>query len=157
MLNLRSDLVEAMFQQAKQDYPIEACGLIAGCIGSNRPTRLIRMCNAAQSATEFYFDSSEQLQVWKTMEARGEEPLVIYHSHTKSSAYPSWEDVEYATEPNMHYVIISNDPHCQPALRSFRIQKGIIVEEAIKVLNFANTPAQTSTPITSSSCIKELP
>ena len=41
------------------------------------------------------------------MEARDEEPVVVYHSHTATEAYPSRTDITYANEPGAHYVLVS--------------------------------------------------
>ena len=41
------------------------------------------------------------------MDDRDEVPVVIYHSHTATEAYPSRTDVSYASEPAAHYVLIS--------------------------------------------------
>ena len=51
------------------------------------------MDNAARSMTFYEFDSMEQLRVWREMDDRDEEPVVIYHSHTATEAYPSRTDV----------------------------------------------------------------
>ncbi len=38
-------------------------------------------------------------------------PIVIYHSHTATEAYPSRTDISYASEPDAHYVLVSTrDP-----------------------------------------------
>lgn len=134
MLTLQSKLVEAMLAQAQKDHPIEACGVIAGPIGSNLPKRLIPMKNAAQSENFFQFDPLQHFRVWKEMEARNEAPIVIYHSHTKSQAYPSRTDIKYAAEPMAHYVIISSSLQYEEELRSFRIVNGIVIEERIKII-----------------------
>src|SRR5207249_6228256 len=56
----------------------------------------------------FYrFDSMEQFRVWREMDERDEEPVVIYHSHTATEAYPSRTDISYASEPGAHYVLVS--------------------------------------------------
>jgi proteasome lid subunit RPN8/RPN11 len=132
MLVIPQKLVESMVAQARKEHPIEACGIIAGAEGSNTPKRLIPMRNAAHAINFFQFDAQQQLQVWKDMDARGEEPIVIYHSHTDSAAYPSREDIQHATEPQAHYVIIAtNSPHHE-SVRSFRIVNGMVTEERIK-------------------------
>ena len=41
------------------------------------------------------------------MDDRDEEPVVIYHSHTATEAYPSRTDISYASEPDAHYVLVS--------------------------------------------------
>ena len=51
------------------------------------------MENAARSMTFYEFDSMEYLRVWREMDDRDEEPVVIYHSHTATEAYPSRTDV----------------------------------------------------------------
>jgi [CysO sulfur-carrier protein]-S-L-cysteine hydrolase len=135
MLTIHAKLVEAMLAEAHKDYPIETCGVIAGPERSNLPLRLIPMRNAARSDTFFRFDPQQQLKVWREMEARGEEPIVIYHSHTNTPAYPSRTDVQYASEPQSHYVIIPTDPAYGEEIRSFRILDGMVTEERIRVMN----------------------
>ncbi|SEM69740.1 Mov34/MPN/PAD-1 family protein [Nitrosomonas marina] len=134
MLTIHTKLVEAMLAQANKDHPIESCGVIAGALGSNLPQRLIPMENAAHSEDFFQFDPQQQLQVWKEMELRGEEPIVIYHSHTSTQAYPSRTDIEYAAEPGAHYVIISTALLSGESVRSFRIVDDIVIEERIKIV-----------------------
>jgi proteasome lid subunit RPN8/RPN11 len=135
MLTIHAKLVEAMLAQAHKDHPFETCGVIAGPEKSNLPLRLIPMRNAAGSETFFKFDPQEQLQVWREMEARGEEPIVIYHSHTHTSAYPSRTDVQYASQPQSHYVIVPTDPAYGEEIRSFRILDGMVTEERIRMTN----------------------
>lgn len=135
MLTIHARLVDAIMTLAHKDHPIETCGIIAGPEGSNLPLRLIPMRNAARSETFFKFDPQQQLQVWREMEARGEEPVVIYHSHTDTQAYPSRTDVEYATEPHSHYVIIPTDSLHGEEIRSFRILDGMVTEERVRMLD----------------------
>ncbi len=88
MLVIRGDLVDAMVAHARADHPDEACGVIAGPEGSDRPERFIQMQNAERSPTFYRFDSSEQLRVWKAMDEADEVPVVIYHSHTAHRGLP---------------------------------------------------------------------
>ena len=132
MLIIHSKLVQAMLDQARQDHPIETCGIIAGQGAYDLPLRLIPMRNAACAKDFFEFDPHQQRQVRKEMAARGEVPIVIYHSHTESQTYPSLTDVKYATEPRAHYVIIPTDKPFNQEIRSFRIREGMITEERIQ-------------------------
>ena len=91
------------------------------------------MRNALQSSQAFAFDPREQLAVWREMEARNEAPLVLYHSHTASRAYPSREDLAFAIDPAPHYLIASTADPSQPELRSFRMALGHIVEETLVI------------------------
>src|SRR6202161_4319522 len=80
MLTISRALHAQILAHARADHPDEACGVIAGPAGSDRPERLIAMLNAKRSPTFYRFDSMEQLRVWQEMDDRGEEPVVIYHS-----------------------------------------------------------------------------
>jgi proteasome lid subunit RPN8/RPN11 len=76
----------------------------------------------------------EQLRVWQEMDDRGEEPVVIYHSHTGTEAYPSRTDISYAMEPTAHYVLVSTREPDQDEFRSFRIADGQVAEEDVTVV-----------------------
>ena len=144
MLTIRRDLVDAMVLHARRDHPDEACGVLAGPVGSDRPERFIEMANAERSPTFYRFDSAEQLQVWRAMDAADEEPVVIYHSHTATEAYPSRTDISYASEPDAHYVLVSTRDPDTHELRSYRILDGEVSEEPIEVVEsymFSHTGA----------------
>ncbi|WP_019931101.1 Mov34/MPN/PAD-1 family protein [Nocardia sp. BMG111209] len=134
MLVIRADLVDAMVAHARTDHPDEACGIIAGPEGSDRPERFVPMVNAERSPTFYRFDSGEQLRLWREMDDRDEEPVVVYHSHTATEAYPSRTDVSYASEPNAHYVLVSTRDPEQYELRSYRILDGVVTEEPVQVV-----------------------
>ena len=138
MLTIRQDLVDAMVAHARADHPDEACGVIAGPEGSDRPERFIPMVNAARSPTFYEFDSAALLALYRDMDARDEEPVVIYHSHTATEAYPSRTDITYASEPNAHYVLVSTrESGSQEGpyeFRSFRIVDGAVEEEPVEVV-----------------------
>jgi [CysO sulfur-carrier protein]-S-L-cysteine hydrolase len=82
VLRIDRSLIDAIVGHARRDHPDEACGVVAGPAGSDVPSRHIPMDNAARSMTFYEFDSMEQLRVWREMDDRDEEPVVIYHSHT---------------------------------------------------------------------------
>jgi [CysO sulfur-carrier protein]-S-L-cysteine hydrolase len=125
---------DAIVAHARRDHPDEACGIVAGPAGSDRPVRFVPMLNAARSPTFYEFDSYDLLQLYKELDANDEEPVVIYHSHTATEAYPSRTDVSYASEPNAHYVLVSTRAPDQTDFRSFRIVDGQVTEEPVEVL-----------------------
>ena len=133
MLILPDGLQAKIVAHARADHPDEACGVIAGPAGSDRPERFIPMTNAERSPTFYRFDSLEQLRVWRDMDERDEEPVVIYHSHTATEAYPSRTDISYAMEPNAHYVLVSTRDPEQAELRSYRIVDGVVTEEEVQI------------------------
>lgn len=145
MLTIHKDLIEKIFEHAFSDAPIEVCGVISGPSGSDLPLRHIPMKNEAKSEVFFQFSSREQLQVWRAMDDCEEEPVVIYHSHTNSRAFPSKEDITYAHEPNSHYVIVPTNPEFDTQIRSFRILEGKVTEERVNIVEkYENTLSSTS-------------
>jgi proteasome lid subunit RPN8/RPN11 len=144
VLRISRDLVDAMVEHARRDHPDEACGVLAGPAGSDRPERSIEMTNAERSPNFYRFDSMEDLRLERELESRDEERVVIYHSHTATEAYPSRTDVNIAGYPDAHYVLISTrDPDIHE-LRSYRIVDGEVTEEPVEVVEsymFSHTGA----------------
>ena len=133
--------MDAIIAHARRDHPDEACGVIAGPDGSDRPERFIPMLNAARSPTFYEFDSADLLKLYREMDANDEVPVVIYHSHTATEAYPSRTDVSYASEPDAHYVLVSTRDEADE-FRSFRIVEGEISEEQVEVVTEYTSSAQ---------------
>jgi len=134
VLVIRVDLVEAMVAHARADHPDEACGVLAGPEGSDRPERHVAMVNAERSPTFYRFDAREQLKVWRAMDDADEVPVVIYHSHTATEAYPSRTDVGLAAEPDAHYVLVSTRDPETDEVRSYRIVDGVVTEEPVTIV-----------------------
>ena len=144
MLTIDRATYDGIVAHAKRDHPDEACGVVAGPEGSDRPERLVEMVNAAGSPTFYEFDSTDLFQLYKEMDQRDEEPVVVYHSHTATEAYPSRTDIGLASEPNAHYVLVStrdcfnedggnNDSPVE--FRSYRIVDGEVTEEEVTVVD----------------------
>ncbi len=131
MLTISRALLDKVIAHARADHPDEACGVIAGPAGTDRPKRFIAMTNAERSPTFYRFDSMEQFRIWREMDDRDEEPVVIYHSHTATQAYPSRTDISLASEPGAHYLLVSTSTEA-PEVRSFRIVDGQVSEEEIR-------------------------
>ncbi len=164
---IRADLVaqimvHAFAEQAAGETPelpgFEACGMVAGPEGSERPERHITMSNAARMWTEpqvvkgrersartyFDFEVAEKLAVFREMDRRDEWPVVTYHSHSHTHAYPSDVDVDIMsgplTDPRIHWVVVSTRENAEPTVpgghefRSFRILDGVLTEEEVDVV-----------------------
>ncbi|MEU2768693.1 M67 family metallopeptidase [Streptomyces diastaticus] len=137
MLTLTQALRDQIVAHARADHPDEACGIVAGPAGSDRPERFVPMLNAARSPTFYEFDSMDLLKLYRELDDRDEEPVIVYHSHTATEAYPSRTDVTYANEPNAHYVLVSTadtDGAGPFQFRSFRIVDGEITEEDVQLV-----------------------
>ncbi|MCO6008764.1 M67 family metallopeptidase [Actinoallomurus purpureus] len=139
MLTIERAIVDQIVAHARADHPDEACGVVAGPAGSDRPSRFVPMANAERSPTFYRFDSMEQFKVWREMDDRDEEPVVIYHSHTATEAYPSRTDVSYASEPNAHYVLVSTRADDETEFRSYRIVDGEVAEEEVRIVESYET------------------
>jgi len=135
VLRIRRELVDEIVAHARRDHPDEACGVIAGPEGSDSPERFIPMLNAARSPTFYEFDSGDLLKLYREMAANDEVPVVVYHSHTATEAYPSRTDASIAAEPDAHYVLVSTrDPEVHE-FRSYRIVDAEITEEPVEIVD----------------------
>ncbi len=134
MLRIDQATYDAIVAHARRDHPDEACGIVAGPEGSDLPARFVPMLNAARSPTFYEFDSADLLALYKELDANDEEPVVVYHSHTATEAYPSRTDISYASEPNAHYVLVSTREPDTTEFRSYRIVDGVVTEEPVEVV-----------------------
>lgn len=135
-LRIGADLVAALWAHAEREHPIEACGVIVGPASDPVPTRHIPMENSAYSPTFYEFESKALLHLYQELDDRDELPVVIYHSHTSTEAYPSRTDIAYAGEPGAHYVLLSTREEIAPRseFRSYRIVDGVVSEEPVEII-----------------------
>ncbi len=134
MLRIERAIHDQIWAHARRDHPDEACGVVAGAEDSDAATRFIPMLNAARSPTFYEFDSADLLALYKDMASRDEEPVIVYHSHTATEAYPSRTDIAYASEPHAHYVLVSTRTDEDTEFRSFRIVDGVVTEEQVELV-----------------------
>ncbi len=146
MLTIDRATYDAIVAHASGTTPTRRAASSPGPAGSDRPERFVEMVNAAGSPTFYEFDSTDLLHLYKEMDERDEEPVVIYHSHTATEAYPSRTDIGLAMEPNAHYVLVSTREHGNNEgpveFRSYRIVDGEVTEEEVTVVG---PPAQSPT------------
>ena len=134
-LTISRAIVDAILEQSRAEYPDECCGVILGPAGADTPIRHIPMINAAHSPTFYEFDPKDLLALYREVDDKDEEIVVIYHSHTETEAYPSRTDIAYAGEPGAHYVLVSTREEIAPAtvFRSYRIIDGVVTEEEVSI------------------------
>jgi proteasome lid subunit RPN8/RPN11 len=130
-------MIDEMVAHASEDLPNECCGIIAG--RDSEAMRLYRTRNAEASPFRYNIHPGDLLRIQQEMDANGWQPLVIYHSHVASDAYPSPTDVRLSqwqgTDPPLdlypgaHYVLVSLKDRDNPVVRSFEISNGIVTEE----------------------------
>ena len=115
--------------------PDEACGLLLGPLGADaKPTGVVtetRPCrNADASARTYTVEPRDLLAAMRAAEARGDEIVGVWHSHTHTDAYPSPTDVKQAVDPAWIYPIVSLRDEA-PVLRAYRIVDAEIAEIAV--------------------------
>jgi proteasome lid subunit RPN8/RPN11 len=133
VLTIDQEIYDAIVAHARRDHPDEACGVVAGPAGSGRPERFVPMLNAARSPTFYEFEAGELLALYREMDDRDEEPVVVYHSHTATEAAPSRTDIALASEPGAHYLLVSTRAP-EDEIRSWRIVDGEATEEPVEVV-----------------------
>jgi [CysO sulfur-carrier protein]-S-L-cysteine hydrolase len=124
-------IVDELIAHAKEDAPNECCGIIAAENG--RAVKLFRATNAEASPVRYSLDPREQYEITMEIERSGWELGVIYHSHTRSPAYPSQTDVNLAFYPDALYVIVSVVDPESPEVKAFRIADRQIEEAPLEV------------------------
>lgn len=109
-MQIAQALIDEIVSHARDDLPNECCGLIGGTDGVASVVHRVK--NAAASPLRYEMESQGQYDAWKAIENDGKEFLAIYHSHTKTPAYPSQTDVNQAVAwPEQMYLIVSlQDP-----------------------------------------------
>jgi proteasome lid subunit RPN8/RPN11 len=126
-------MIDEMVAHAREDLPNECCGLIGG--EEDEARTLYRARNAFASPFSYRVDPADQYRIIeKEMRDRGEELVAIYHSHTKSPAYPSQTDLNEAVSwPEQVYLIVSlADPEA-PDVKAFWLKDGKIAEAELVV------------------------
>ena len=134
-LEISQEIVDAILEQSRAEYPDECCGVVLGPVGADKALRLKPMINSAHSPTCYEFDPKDLLGLYREVDDNDEEIVVIYHSHTETEAYPSRTDIAYAGEPGAHYVLVSTRKEIAPAteFRSYRIIDGVVTEEPVVI------------------------
>ena len=133
VLELPQEIVDDIVALAVEEYPYEACGLLAGPAGGDVVTRFYRCRNAARSARVYTVDPGDHLRAERDAEDRGWEIIGVVHSHTHTAAAPSPTDIAQAPDPGWHYAIVSLRDETDPQLRSYRIVDGDVTEEDVVV------------------------
>lgn len=120
-MRITKALYDQLIDHAQRERPNECCGMIACRDGA--AVKVIEAANAERSPLRYSIDPAEQFKLIKEIEEDGLELGAIYHSHTRSPAYPSQTDINLAFYPNCHYLIVSLQDPEGPDVRAFRIDK----------------------------------
>jgi len=130
-MRISGRLLDEIVVHAREDLPNECCGMVGGADGEART--VYRAKNAEASPLRYSIDAGEQFRLMREIEAAGEELVAIYHSHTKSPAYPSQTDVNLAGWPDAVYLIASLANAGAPEIKGFWIRDEEIAEAELVV------------------------
>jgi proteasome lid subunit RPN8/RPN11 len=138
---LPAEIRAAMVEQARAEYPNEACGLIVGeraaAAEGGRALRYEPARNKAASPYRYELDPADLLRLTIATDDAGEVFWGIVHSHTHSPAVPSPTDVGLAFYPDALYLLVTlaedqADPATgEPGIRAWRIVGGAVHEVTI--------------------------
>jgi len=131
-MRIDRQMLDEIVAHARAEAPDECCGMIGARDG--RAVSLYRARNAEASPLRYVVHPQDQFRIMERMDDRGEELGAIYHSHTRSAAYPSQTDVNLAEGwPDPLYVICSIVDPDSPDVRAFAIRDRAIEEVALDV------------------------
>lgn len=130
-MKISQQLVDEMVAHAREDLPNECCGMVGGRDGV--ATKVVRVVNAAGTPLRYEMDPQGQFNALKEIEDDGE-LLAIYHSHTRSAAYPSQTDVNQAQNwPEPIYVIVSLADSENPDVQAFHLADLKIADAELEI------------------------
>jgi proteasome lid subunit RPN8/RPN11 len=141
-------LRQELIAHAREGYPDEVCGMLAGRDGRVEqvlPVRNIadevaaerevfrdrdtQVATAGRRPVHYYMDPLDQLRVYREIDDLDLDVLAYYHSHTHTEARPSPTDVRLARDPAALWVLVSLQNATQPDVRAWRITKADQMDE----------------------------
>ena len=127
-----AELVDAMVDHARAEYPNEMCGVVVGdgpAATGGRPLRWEAARNKAASPFRYEIDPDDLLRLTIATDDADETFWAIAHSHVRSPAVPSPTDIGLAFYPDALYVLASLSDE---QVRAWRIVDGQVFEVEIR-------------------------
>jgi [CysO sulfur-carrier protein]-S-L-cysteine hydrolase len=130
---IKKEILEVMVQHAREEAPLECCGLLMGA--SETITHQRRMVNVLQSPNRYSIDPRALFDFFRDLRSLELKHLGIYHSHPASEAYPSKTDVDESYYPDCTYFIVSLKDVPSPSIRAFKLAHRSIQEKELQVID----------------------
>jgi proteasome lid subunit RPN8/RPN11 len=130
-LILKRPFYNQIISHLQAEYPLEACGILAGRAGA--VVHQYPIANMLYSPTAYKMEPEQQLAAMLDMEEKGWEMTAVYHSHPQGPERPSATDIAQAYYPDVIQLIISLQQPSQPVMRAFMIRNGRVTEMDIVV------------------------
>lgn len=124
--------IDEMVQHARDDLPNECCGVVGSREGVAET--VYRAVNGAASPLRYELDSRDLLRIFNEIDERDQQVGAIYHSHTRSAAYPSQTDINLALYPDALYVIVSLADPDAPDVKAFSIVDRSVTEVPLEIV-----------------------
>jgi [CysO sulfur-carrier protein]-S-L-cysteine hydrolase len=131
-LTIAQQVVDGVIAHARDDAPLECCGLLIGA--GHLIDEYVRTRNLRASEVAYEVDAGEHIAIRRKARPRGRSVVGAYHSHPKSAAVPSPTDVAEAHyEDEFVYLIVSlqSEP---PDVRAYRLAGGALIEAPFQLL-----------------------
>lgn len=135
-LVLPAAVADELLAHAREQLPIEACGLLSGDLSAGRATRYHRARNAEASPLRYNVHPDDLVRIVFAVDDAGEDLVAIFHSHTHTPAVPSPTDRRSAQYPGVFYLLATlSEPNATPAsaLRAWRIHGGHSFEVPLRI------------------------
>lgn len=103
-----------ILNHAKEEFPCECCGVLGGRFEARQGEKIgvvstiYKLENSIKSEIEFLSSSESMLKAVKELRQKGEEMLVVYHSHPVSFPKMSKKDLEMIDGTNLLHLIVGN-------------------------------------------------
>ena len=132
MIMILEELLETVIAHAREGVPNEVCGWLAG--EGNRVRRVYLVPNVAEDPrATFRMNPEIQLSTMREIKDLGLELTGTYHSHPRTTAFPSAKDRELAAYPRSLHLIVSLATD-EPEVRCYRISEEGSAPIAMKIL-----------------------
>jgi proteasome lid subunit RPN8/RPN11 len=157
-MKISTELLDELVAHALEDPKNEVCGVLAvdaedaggststgagegartsegvGAVQVMRAVDVHRAVNVHASPLKFEIDPSELLALYNTIDEQDLELGAIYHSHVRSTPYPSQTDIGFAANwPGVEWIIVGLADGQAPEVRSYLIENGQVREVALEV------------------------
>jgi proteasome lid subunit RPN8/RPN11 len=130
-LVLQRPFYNQILSHLQAEYPLEACGILAGKAGEI--VHLYPIENRLHSPVVYEMAPQQQLAAMLEIEDKGWEMTAVYHSHPQGPETPSATDIAQAYYPDVIQLIVSLQQQSRPVLRAFMIGNGRVSEIEIVV------------------------
>jgi [CysO sulfur-carrier protein]-S-L-cysteine hydrolase len=137
-VRISGELLDELMAHVLEDPVNEICGVVAVELdvsepGDTRAARVYRAANRHASPMKFEIEPAELLKMYNEIEDRGGRIGAIYHSHVRSSPYPSQTDINFAANwPGVEWIIVGLVDPSRPEIRSYLVEQGQVREVALE-------------------------